>query len=387
MSNTAKSPESRPTAAADGRRDKSSSDGRSLRQSIAWPLLVVAGIVFGQAILYGPSLVGGKILLPLDFLTRPGVYIPVSKESEKVGIHDFVLSDLVLQDEPNRQFAASEIHAGRWPLWTPYQYAGSPFAGYPKYSPLKILASCVASPVILAWSQVLLAAFVGLGAYAFCRTVLQIGRWPAVLAAWCWPLTGFFVFWQGYNLPLAAAWLPWMLLAVDKAARQASRWAGPGLAAATCLTLISGQLDIGAQVLLASGFYAVWCFIDEYGTQGFARRIRSPLIVVVVGWMLGFLLASPYLLPILEYTRSAPAWRGAVRVNKSGRRWDWRRCRKSCCPICTARRKTAASPCFPRAKATCWRVRRRPIPACWPRFFWPPWRGAAGGIDPSACSG
>ena len=265
---------------------------------------MAAGIVLGQAILYGPSLVGWKILLPLDYLAKAGVYLPRSGENEKLALHNFVLSDLVLQDEPNRRFAASEIHAGRWPLWTPNQFVGSPFAGYPKYSPLKILASCVASPAILAWSQVLLAVFVGLGAYAFSRSALRVGHWPAVLAAWCWPLTGFFVFWQGYNLPLAAAWLPWMLLAVDKAARQASRRAGLGLAFVTCLTLISGQLDIAAQVLLASGFYAVWCFADEYGKECFTRRIVSPLIAVAAGWMLGILLAAPYLLPILEYTRS-----------------------------------------------------------------------------------
>ena len=36
-------------------------------------LVVLLGIVVGQFILYGPSLVGSKILLPLDILQIPSV--------------------------------------------------------------------------------------------------------------------------------------------------------------------------------------------------------------------------------------------------------------------------------------------------------------------------
>ena len=35
--------------------------------------IAVLGIFVGQAILYGPSLIGKKILLPLDLLTLPGI--------------------------------------------------------------------------------------------------------------------------------------------------------------------------------------------------------------------------------------------------------------------------------------------------------------------------
>lgn len=178
---------------------------RQVGRSLAGMALVVGGVVLGQIILYGPSLVGSKLLLPLDFLAQPGVYLPPSAEGKAIVPHNFVLSDLVLLAEPNRQFALSEIRAGRWPTWTPYQFAGSPFAAYAKYSPFGLLGSCVASPVVLAWSQLLLAVAVGMGAYLFCRRVLKVGLWPAILAAWCWPLSGYFVFWQGYS----AAFLSW----------------------------------------------------------------------------------------------------------------------------------------------------------------------------------
>ena len=72
-------------------------------------LIVASGILFGQAILYGPSLVGARVLLPLDLLAAPAVYLPTTPEAARAVPHDVVLSDLVLFYEPARQFAVSEI--------------------------------------------------------------------------------------------------------------------------------------------------------------------------------------------------------------------------------------------------------------------------------------
>jgi len=38
--------------------------------------VVVLGILLGQLALYGPSLLGVKILLPLDLLALPHTYLP-----------------------------------------------------------------------------------------------------------------------------------------------------------------------------------------------------------------------------------------------------------------------------------------------------------------------
>ncbi|MEN6406277.1 MAG: hypothetical protein ABFC77_07390 [Thermoguttaceae bacterium] len=267
----------------------------------AW---VAVGIVVCQAILFGPSLVGWKILLPLDYLASPGVYLPRSPETENLPLHNYVRSDLILMGEPNRQFAAGEFRAGRLPLWMPYQFAGCPFAGFSKYSPFEWIGYCVRSPIALAWAQLLLALFIGAGTYWFCRHALHVGPWPATVAAWCWPMAGFFVFWQGYGPVFAAAWLPWLLLAVDRTVRRTGPWAAPSLAVATGLLLVSGQLDVAAQVLLASGLYAVWCFIDQYGKQCFSRAVLPAIAAVTIAWLLGMLLASPYWIPLVEYSRT-----------------------------------------------------------------------------------
>jgi len=46
--------------------------------------IAVLGIVVGQAILYGPSLIGEKILLPLDLLAMPGTYLPLNEQYKNI---------------------------------------------------------------------------------------------------------------------------------------------------------------------------------------------------------------------------------------------------------------------------------------------------------------
>ena len=186
--------------------------------------LVVAGIVAAQFILYGPSLLGSKILLPLDILAGRGVYVPQTPDTARIVPHDPIRSDLIYNSEPSRRFVVEEYRAGRVPLWLPYQFAGAPSIRPPPFTLVRILDYAIASPRVLAWTQVIEALLAGLGAYLFCRRVLRVGPWPATVAAWCYPLTGFFVFWQGYETPGAVLWLP-----VDPGGRRRRRASGISL--------------------------------------------------------------------------------------------------------------------------------------------------------------
>jgi hypothetical protein len=268
-------------------------------------LVVMAGIVLGQAVLYGPSLMGRKILLPLDMLEAPYIYIPLATpESTNFVPHDKFLLDLVCQFEPARRFAVSELHAGRFPLWTDYQYAGSPFI-WPKFSPFLLLEYCTASPVILAWVQLLCAIVAGLGAYVFFRRVLGVGFWAAVIPSWCYPLTGFFVFWMGFPICTSVYWLPWLLVAVDAVVRRGSLAALAGVGAVTGLVLVSGNIDVAAQVLLTSGLYAAWCWYDGHGKAWRHWKAWRGVALLCAGWGLGLMAAAPQIWPVLEYSQTS----------------------------------------------------------------------------------
>src|SRR5271157_1602470 len=107
---------------------------RAVRRKPVRLLVVLAGILLGQTILYGPSLAGRKILLPLDILTQPVMYLPVTPGQPLTQPLDPFKLDLLCVFEPARRFAAAELQAGRLPLWAPYHFAGAPFI-WPKFSP------------------------------------------------------------------------------------------------------------------------------------------------------------------------------------------------------------------------------------------------------------
>ena len=239
-----------------------------------------------------------------------GCYVPDTVQTPN-SYQDPIPKDLLLVFEPDRRFAMREFSAGRFPLWMPHQYGGVPFLG-PKYSPFFLFTCLAASPVILAWMQLLVALVAGTGAYLFFRRVLQVGFWPAALAAWCYPMTGFFIFWQGNLGPASTYWLPWLLLAVDRTVR-GNAMAPAALALVTGLALVSGHIDFAALVLLVSGLFALWCLYEVHGRQIFRRRAGKAVLILMLSWGLGFMLAAPNILPVIEYAKTG--YRMAQRFN------------------------------------------------------------------------
>jgi hypothetical protein len=264
-------------------------------------LVLVAGLVLAQVLLYGPSLIGRRILLPLDVLALPGVYLPEGPETARIRPQNPKLSDLVFQFEPQRRFVGAELRAGRLPLWAPYQYCGVPIV-WPKFSPLLLLGALVASPVVLAWQQLLTALVAGIGMYAFARRTLGVGFWPAAVAGWCFPLSGFLVLWLGFPTVGALPWLPWLLVAVERAVSRGGAGGALGVGAATALVLVAGHIDVNAQVLLVAGLYAAVRLIGLH--RGRWLGARNAVLTLAGGGLLGLLVAAPHLLPLLEYARS-----------------------------------------------------------------------------------
>ncbi len=267
--------------------------------------ILLGGIAVSQFVLYGPSLVGAKILLPLDILARPGEYIPMTPDREKVFAQDSVVSDLVDLIEPERRLVASELRAGRWPMWNAGQYGGKPVLQGPWLSPLSILLSSTPSPLVLPWYQMLAALIAGAGFYAFCRRALGVGFWSATIPAWCYPMTGFFVFWWGTSNPNPAIWIPWLLLAVDRVIRHPSLSAAAAVGLVSCAGMCVRQLDSSAQLFMIVALYAAWRFCTVYWGQWFGGSARKAGLLVVGGCLLGACLAAPYVLPLVEYGKEA----------------------------------------------------------------------------------
>jgi hypothetical protein len=275
------------------------------RQSILRGAILIGGILASQFILFGPALIGRKILLPLDVLALKGVYLSPSEAEDWGQPRDPILLDPVLEMEMDRRFAVSEIRAGRFPLWNPHEYCGQPFLAANQtavLSPFRVLDYLWPGTIVLAWDQVLKALLAGIGAYLFFRIAMQMEFVPALFGGWIWPLCGYYVQWAGYPLSAAAAWLPWLFLFTDGALRDPRGLWSVGLAVVTGISLLSGHAATAAQGLLANVVFFLWRAFDFYGCKGWFSRGAA---MVLAGWILGAMISAPQSLPTLDYLKTS----------------------------------------------------------------------------------
>lgn len=292
-----------------------------------WARIVVllVGLLLPQAVLIGPSLIGQKILLPLELLKRRPTYLP-PRYPEPSPLIDFSLGDLVTQLEPNRRFAVEQVRSGRLPLWNPYNYCGAPFLASNQpaiFSPFRLIDYLWPSPIAIAWGQLIRVLVAGVGAYLYFRRALRLRFLAAAIGAWCFPLGGFLTLWAGHPIGWEVTWLPLLLWATDLVVRRPRGAPVVILAALTAFVLVSGHSATGVQMLLLDVAYALWSLCRRFGARELlARRGLAASAAVSAGWAIGCLLSLPQTLPTLEYmqrsARIAERERGSVEAKPQG---------------------------------------------------------------------
>ncbi len=286
-----------------------SSVRRSSRRRFFRALIVLGGICFTQAVLYGPSLLGYRILLPLDILKVDRCYLPQLPEMRGYVPLNRIMIDEVTAIEMRRWFAVREVREGRLPLWNPYNFCGAPFLAANNtavFSLFRLPDYLWPGPTVIAWVQLLKSLVGGCGAFLFFRRAMRVRFWAATLGAWAFPVLGFFVLWRAYPVSFTAIWLPWLLLAVDAAIRKPGGLGGPLLAVVTCLMLFSGHAATAVQVLLVCALFALFRLVTVCGWPAmFGSRGLKSCAAVVGGLALGALLSAPQSLPTVEYLRTS----------------------------------------------------------------------------------
>ncbi len=187
---------------------------------------------------------------------------------------------------------------GELPLWNPYIFAGMPLlasiqpgALYPPTWLFALLSPQVAMNVLVLTTYHL-ALF---GTYLFARRI-GCTRVGALIAAMTFSFGGYMVAHLGHtNRINAAAWLPWILLAVEMLHRQLRwRWVTAG-ALFIALQVFAGDPQMTLYTAMTVGAYAVFRFVR---TEPPSRATFAVgLVVMVVG---SALLAMIQLLPARE---------------------------------------------------------------------------------------
>jgi hypothetical protein len=165
---------------------------------------------------------------------------------------------------PLRSLVGEALREGRWPTSTPLEATGAPILADPQsavmYPPTWLFAALdsLRAYTLNVWLAFSIAAS---GTFLYLRS-LRLGRSAAFLGAAAFAFGGFFV---GHRVHLAmvhtAAWLPWLLLGIERLAAGARRGLPVGgmllLAPTTYLAVTSGHWGIGLQAGVWVGVYAI----------------------------------------------------------------------------------------------------------------------------------
>ncbi len=258
-------------------------------------LLISALLVF-----FWPAVFGGRVLLPADMIfDNDPLWQPLAPEGY-VHPANQILSDQVYAFFPWRVFAVRLLTQGHLPLWNPYISGGQPFVGNAQsaiFSPFNLLGylfPLYSSYVVTAILRLFVA---GISTFLFAREI-GLSRPGALLAMAAFTFSGPMIIWLGYPLSPVIAWLPAMLLTVERALTKRSG-----------LYVIASGLTIGAQflgghpetsfhVMLAWAAYALYRAVSLEGWR--PLRLLPQLMRVVTAAAIGVLLAAIQLLPFVE---------------------------------------------------------------------------------------
>ena len=236
----------------------------------------------------------------------------------------------LLQFVPWREFALETLTRGHLPLWNPLVGMGAPLlANYQSallYPPNLLLA--LVGP---AWGHGLLVllhlAWAGAGMVVLARR-LGLSALAQAVAGVAFGLSGYLVARAGFlSINAAAAWLPWIIVAVERsggvAAKDRAQWrqAVVLLAVPLALQWLAGHAQTSWYTLLLALGWATW-----RGAQG--GRLKSLLrsyAAFVLGAALAFLLSSAQLLPTIEFLLNSQRSSSVdPEVGMTYSLWPWR---------------------------------------------------------------
>jgi hypothetical protein len=228
----------------------------------------------------------------------------------------------------HREFYRQALLEGRLPLWAPHTFSGWPFAASPQtqtFYPATLGSLVAPFPALIVLDLVAHLWLAAVGTYLLLRMTFGLGAGAAAFGGMAFALSGRFVA-QAYagHAPFwaAAAYLPLLLLAVDRAVARAALGAGVWRAGPW---LWVGGLLAGLQ-LLSGGFplvWLTWLFVGLYRIGDTLRRAPTSarawgreLGVLSVIVAMGTTVAAVQVLPAIELlglsTRASSAYEYAV---------------------------------------------------------------------------
>lgn len=240
-----------------------------------WPLLPVLSAYLGCVLLMTWPWIAGLVTIPWDAKAH---------------------------FQPQIQFLADSLARGEWPWWNPFVFAGTPQVADPQSMifspPFLVLALLDRAPSLWAADMTVIASMSvgGIGMLVYIRD--RGWHWGGALIAAIVFTFGAAMAWriQHTGQVLSLAYLPWALLALERALARGSvlNGIGAGIVGAA-IVLGRDQVALLCVYLLAARALWLWATADAPGAL-----IRRSLLPLISGGVVGLLLvAIPVLMTVL----------------------------------------------------------------------------------------
>jgi hypothetical protein len=244
-----------------------------------------------------PALLQGHLLSPTALLYLQAPFRAVAPP----GVEHWMngdLGDAPFTYYPWDALARSFVHAGTFPAWNPHAFAGTPLWANSQIawlSPFSLPLWILPLNYALGVAAALKLWMAGFGTYLLARE-LQLGFWPAIVAAVAFALCSFNVVWLSYGVFVSvAAMLPWALWLAERIVRRGRPADGLWLAGVLAVALTGGHPGTQVQLLAALVLYAL---VRTATTIGIGRRNRARRLALVGGAIaVALLVAAVVLLP------------------------------------------------------------------------------------------
>lgn len=240
----------------------------------------------------GARIFSGKLLTALILVVIPLIYFFPAV----MGAITLVPGDGLTQNLGVRVLIGQMLRDGQIPLWNPYIYAGTPLLAsiypgvlYPPNWIFVLFSPATAMNIVVITTYHLSL----IGGYLYARKV-GMTKAGALFAGITFTFGGYMIAHMGHTSRIAAAaWLPWILLAIEELYQQFRwRWVVYG-ALFIALQLFAGEPQMNFYTILVCGAYGVYSLFLRARSETRFRFIFGAIAMSVCGLLLSMIQLIP----------------------------------------------------------------------------------------------
>ncbi|WP_088834222.1 YfhO family protein [Paenibacillus tyrfis] len=257
---------------------------------------IIVLLTFALIVFFSPSLFTNKMNSPSDLLQLWGLY-----EKSEISIENGIMSDVIEQFEPWDTFSKQELRHGSFPLWNPYQGAGSPHLANMQSAvlfPLKIFIYLFNAKWGYLFYYFFKLFFIGLFTFLYLREI-KIKKNIAFLGSIGYMFAGINVTMLYWPVTNVVFFLPCSLFILEKilhsqdSARTIKLFALYSISLA--IAVFGGHPETLFNIgIFISMYYLIRVFIEKI-------NIYKRILHFTIFSFVGLLLSSIVLIPFLEY--------------------------------------------------------------------------------------